>query len=171
MNNQANIIGIRFNAFDLKNYYKLKVFLSVMTVLMVAALFHSLIFNYGDQLNEFAYGFDYLTRSIFYISVIGLTFASLFIFAASPFMLFDYVLSKVHADHKLKEFDLTNETLKKVVQDDIEKNGYFSANGYWELYFSSKQLMQEKEYEAEKEKKSKELITKYPDIFNEKQEK
>jgi hypothetical protein len=81
-----------------------------------------------------------------------------------------YVLSKINADHLLIRLNLDRGKLRDIAKNDIKKNGYFSANGYWSC-FKRNQSYDKNRIEIKARKIERESIrTKYPMIFNDKSE-
>jgi hypothetical protein len=165
MNKTATILGFyHFDAFDLGSYKKTKFIFGASALLVFLSLLYC-------SLKIFTPWIDGSEDSM--MAVLANLVASLVGFSLSFIVLTVIVflpqesLNKVYADHKLKEFDLERGTLKIKVQKDIKANGFFSAAGYWELYFENERYIANALEVNKKNAEMKSLRNKYHDIYSE----
>ncbi len=135
---QAKLFGIlKFNAFNQASYTNIYV---LIRLIELAAIFPIMYLIRQVSIISVPYidsyeGFPEAAKAVILILIIALSL----LIAMLMYQYFDkslnYALRKVNADAYLQEFDLNieDERARYLAQVDIEKNGYFSAEGYWVL--------------------------------------
>jgi hypothetical protein len=180
MNKTGTILGFyHFDAFDLASCRKSIILLTIVSLMVFFSLMYSCVKYFSPWLIEMISFYKELPFISFRLASIGMIIESVLVMITATlisccifltvFNIADFLhsnsLVKINADHKLKDFDLEKGSLKSIVKKDIKANGYFSAEGYWKLYFKNKNYVANTLAVNKRNAERKAIKSKYPNVF------